>query len=154
MKIIDNKIIPQILKIKEISTGYFNVFDNILENEEKVIRVDENTKAGEHWQDILEYSENMLLHLQKMGIYLQELYEEIMKLPASDIYDFDEMLIELESYILRCQLFIKALDFNIKAEDSDYVFWIEKILKVRSWVLTRKKLFCFPRFLPSSAATS
>ncbi|NLM97966.1 MAG: DEAD/DEAH box helicase [Halanaerobiaceae bacterium] len=126
LKIIDNKIIPQILKIKEISTGYFNVFDNILENEEKVIRVDENTKAGEHWQDILEYSENMLLHLQKMGIYLQELYEEIMKLPASDIYDFDEMLIELESYILRCQLFIKALDFNIKAEDSDYVFWIEK----------------------------
>lgn len=126
LNIIDNKIISQILKINEISAGYFNVFNNIFANEDRIIRVVKDTKESDIWQDILEYSENMLLQLQKMGMHLQELYEEIMKLPASDIHDIEDMIIELQSYIMRCQLFTKSLDFNIKAEDSDYVFWIEK----------------------------
>jgi len=126
LNIIDNKIISQIIKISELSAGYFNVFDEIIDQEEKVLRIVKEVKKSSEWKDIEDFGGNFFLHLQKMGIYLNDLYEKILKLKVETVYKFEEMLTELESFILRCQLLANNLDFNIKARDSQYVFWVEK----------------------------
>lgn len=126
LNIIDSKVIPKIIKNNEISAGYFNVFDKVIDEEEKVIRIKKEVKESKEWNEIEKYGENFLIHLQKMGISLNELYENILKLNPETVYKFEEMLIELESFIMRCQLLAKNLDFNLKARDSQYVFWVEK----------------------------
>ncbi|MFP4016495.1 MAG: DEAD/DEAH box helicase, partial [Halanaerobiales bacterium] len=126
LNIIDNKIITQIIKISELSAGYFNVFDEIVDQEERVIRIVKGVKEKEEWKNIEEFGERFLTNLQKMGIYLNELLEKIMKLDLKTVYKFDEMLTELESFIFRCQVLSRNLDFNLKARDPGYVFWVEK----------------------------
>ncbi|MFW6023026.1 MAG: helicase C-terminal domain-containing protein [Halanaerobiaceae bacterium] len=126
LNIIDNRIIPQIMNINEISAGYNNTFEDIIDDEENVIRIVKSVKETDEWKIIEDYGDNFLVHLQKMGLYLNDLYEKIMKLDETTIYKFDEMLTELESFIMRCQLLANNLDFNLKARDFQYVFWIEK----------------------------
>ena len=123
---IDNKIIPQILKINDLKAGYFNNFKNIITDEEKIIRVDTGLKESQAWRELEEHGERFQVELQKLGLYLNELYEEILKFDSSTLYGFDELLMELESFIMRVQMFANNLDFNLQADDPQYVFWIEK----------------------------
>lgn len=123
---IDSRIIPQILKINDLKAGYFNNFKNIVNDEEKIIRVDAGLKERQAWQELEEYGEKFQVELQKLGLYLNELYEEILKLDSATLNDFDEYLMELESFTIRVQIFANNLDFNLLADDPGYVFWIEK----------------------------
>ena len=126
LKKIDSKIIPQILKINDLQAGYFNNFKNIFTDDERIIRVTAAVKESEAWQELEEYGGNFHIEMQKLGLYLHELYEEILKLDPSTLYELEEVLMELESFIVRIQLFANNLDFNLQAADSQHVFWIEK----------------------------
>ena len=126
LKKIDSKIIPQILKINDLQAGYFNNFKNIFTDDERIIRVTAAVKESEAWQELEEYGGDFHIEMQKLGLYLHELYEEILKLDPSTLYELEEVLMELESFIVRIQLFANNLDFNLQAADSQHVFWIEK----------------------------
>ncbi|MFW6030845.1 MAG: DEAD/DEAH box helicase, partial [Halanaerobiales bacterium] len=127
LKIIDNKIINQITKLSEISAQYYHFFDDLIAEKENKIRIVENVKNSTAWKEIEDYGENFLINIQKLGKYLNDLYQKILDLDVEVIYhDYEELLIELESFIFRCKLLANNLDFNLKARDSQYVFWIEK----------------------------
>lgn len=126
LEIIDNKIIPQIQKLSDLNGNYYHQFEDLFPEDENEVRITPELKKTSEWESVLEAGHLYLTHLGKLALYLKELYEEIIKLKADVIHRFEELLVELESFMLRCQLLFNNLDFNLKAEDEDYVFWLEK----------------------------
>ncbi|MEJ6951537.1 helicase C-terminal domain-containing protein [Natronospora cellulosivora (SeqCode)] len=127
LKLIDNNIITQILKLNEISAQYYTFFEDIIDDNETSIRIVKKVKESNTWREIEEYGDNFLINIQKLSNYLNTLYQKILELDPETIYSkFEELLIELESFILKSKLLANNLDFNLKSRDSQYVFWIEK----------------------------
>lgn len=126
LDIIDQKIIPQIHKVNDISAGYFNVFNKIIDDNEKVIRVLPPLKETSVWQEIEQFGQNFLGQLSKLGVYLNDLYDKFFQLNPGTLLKLEELLIEMESFIFRCKVLANNLEFNLNASDHQYVFWIEK----------------------------
>ncbi|ACL69549.1 helicase C-terminal domain-containing protein [Halothermothrix orenii] len=127
LKIIDTEIVPQVKRVEEQSHEYFQKLNEFVNQDgEGVIRLTQDIIEGEAYSKIVDSGDTLLGNLNNLGIYLNNLYEEFMTLNSSDISNFEELIIELEAYINRCQHFAKSLEFNIKAEEENYVFWIEK----------------------------
>ncbi len=126
LELIDNKIIPQIQKLTDLNGNYYSHFKGFFSEDENEVRITPEIKNTTEWKKLLEYGELYLIHLGKLGLYLKDLYEIILQMKVDVIYKFEELLIEMESFLLRCQLLLSNLDFNLKAEDEEYVFWLEK----------------------------
>ncbi|MFW6389531.1 MAG: DEAD/DEAH box helicase [Halanaerobiales bacterium] len=126
LNIIDQKIIPQIQKINDYSSDYYKQFELILPEEEKVIRLKEEIINKHEWQEIINFGDELISYMQKLGLYLNNLYENILNIRVDLLNKLEEILVELESNMTKCQVFIKRLDFNLKADDDDYVFWLER----------------------------
>ncbi|HLV09866.1 MAG TPA: helicase C-terminal domain-containing protein [Halanaerobiales bacterium] len=123
--IIDDKLIPQIKKLSDLKGNYFNYFNKLFSDNTTELRITSEMKASPEWENLQQYGESISSHLKKLHLYLSELYKKTVNLSTELSVD-EELIVELESFIYRFKLLYTNLDFNLQAEDSDYVFWLEK----------------------------
>lgn len=127
LNIFDNKITPQIQRIIDLSKEFSRELGNFIEgNEDNVLRLTESKVNTNDWKDVQVAGNDLAGYLNNLGLYLNQLYEEIINLDQGIINSLEDLLIELEAALLKCQQLINNLDFNLKAEDGDFVFWIER----------------------------
>ncbi|MDI3547160.1 MAG: ATP-dependent helicase DinG [Halanaerobiales bacterium] len=127
LSIFDHKLFPQIKRITDKSGDYFKKLKDLFKDQgEDVIRLTREKLNSGDWIEVQNLGEDLLGHLNNLGVYLNDLYEELLNLPDSIVAEFEEMLLELESSLLRCQQIISNLAFNLETGDEDYVFWLEK----------------------------
>lgn len=140
----DQKIIPQIQKLTELNKEYNNLLLSFFsENEYDSNRITDEFKGGDSWQDLVEFGHNLLSNMSQLGVNLNSLYETLLNLDIKLVNKLDDLLMELESYLYRCQHYFNNLGFCLDADDSNYVFWME-----------RKKDYVFQENAPLDISTS
>ncbi|QTL98403.1 DEAD/DEAH box helicase [Iocasia frigidifontis] len=126
LELIDYKLITNIQNLKDMSATYERDLNNIFtEDSMGSIKISGKIKNEELWQEFVSSAEKLLGNINKLIFHTRDLYEEILSLQGLQD-DFEDLLIELESYLLRCQHYADNLAFNIKAEDDEFVFWLER----------------------------
>ncbi|MFN2339882.1 MAG: helicase C-terminal domain-containing protein [Halanaerobium sp.] len=122
-EILDKKIIPTTQKIKDLIPQYFNELKDLISDyKDKKITVDANLKTNPKWQEFYQTAEDLAAYLKNDFSFLQIIYENLyLGLEA----ETEESEMKIKSSLNRCQDLIKRIEFNLKAEDDDYVFWLE-----------------------------
>lgn len=125
--ILDNKITPLIKRIDEFSKNYYNILKGFFNKYAKdyQLRLKNNFTSTGEWKNVYENGDKLLGYLTNLNYYFNDLYEDIMLKDNFD-EDMDETLMELEAILGRLSKLINNLDFNLQAEESNYVFWLEK----------------------------
>ena len=126
-KAIDQRIIPLIKRIRELSKNYYNKLVDFFNNNtsELQLRLTEDIIESGEWQKVYQSGDNLIGHLDNLTFYLNNLYEDLV---VKDLIreELQDSLIELEAVIDRGNRLTNYLEFNLKAEEKDYVFWLEK----------------------------
>lgn len=122
-EILDKKIIPTTQKIRDLIPQYFNELKALISDyKDKKITVDENLKSNPKWKEFHKTAQDLAAYLKNDFSFLQIIYENLyLGLEA----ETDESEMKIKSSLNRCQDLIKRIEFNLKAEDDDYVFWLE-----------------------------
>jgi len=122
-EILDKKIIPTTQKIRDLIPQYFNELKNLISNyKDKKITIDDNLKNNPKWNEFYQTAEDLAAYLKNNFSFLQIIYENLyLGLEA----ETDESEMKIKSSLNRCQDLIKRIEFNLQAEDDDYVFWLE-----------------------------
>ncbi|MFP4020753.1 MAG: helicase C-terminal domain-containing protein [Halanaerobium sp.] len=122
-EILDQKIIPTTQKIKDLIPQYFNELKDLISDyKDKKITVDNKLKSNPKWEEFFKTAEDLAAYLKNTFSFLQIIYENLyLGLEA----ETDESEMKIKSSLNRCQDLIKRVEFNLKAEDDDYVFWLE-----------------------------
>lgn len=121
--ILDKKLIPTTQKIGDLIPQYFNELkDLIADYKDKKIRVNKKLTSNPKWEEFYQTAEDLASYLKNILGFLQIIYENLY-LELQEENDENEM--KIKSSINRCQDLIKRIEFNLKAEDDDYVFWLE-----------------------------
>jgi ATP-dependent DNA helicase DinG len=122
-EILDKKIIPTTQKIRDLIPQYFNELKDLISDyKDKKITVDNNLKNNPKWQEFYQTAEDLAAYLKNVFSFLQIIYENLyLGLEA----ETEESEMKIKSSLNRCQDLIKRIEFNLKAEDDDYVFWLE-----------------------------
>jgi len=123
-KILDAKIIPTAQKIRDLIPQYFNQLKALLEQEKgKRITLNEKLKSRKLWQEFSLTAENLSGYIKNTAVFLKMIYEHLY-LDSEDNTDENEM--KITSSINRASALVESIDFNLEADDDDYVFWLEK----------------------------
>ncbi len=122
-EILDKKIIPTTQKIRDLIPQYFNELKDLISDyKDQKITVDNNLKNNPKWQEFYQTAEDLAAYLKNVFSFLQIIYENLyLGLEA----ETEESEMKIKSSLNRCQDLIKRIEFNLKAEDDDYVFWLE-----------------------------
>ncbi|MFW6266905.1 MAG: helicase C-terminal domain-containing protein [Halanaerobium sp.] len=122
-EILDQKIIPTTQKIRDLIPQYFNQLKNLISNyKDKKITVNESLKNNPKWKEFYQSAEDLAAYLKNVFSFLQIIYENLyLGLEA----ETEESEMKIKSSLNRCQDLIRRIEFNLKAEDDDYVFWLE-----------------------------
>lgn len=127
LDIIDKKIVPGIQGVTDRSGDYFQAVKTFFgEQEDRVLRITEKEICLEGWQVIQDSGQLLLGRLRNLGSYLGDLYRGMAGLDLILLENFEELLQELEAVLNRCHLLADNLQFNLEAEDEEYVFWMEQ----------------------------
>ncbi|MGM0548151.1 MAG: helicase C-terminal domain-containing protein [Bacillota bacterium] len=122
-EILDKKVIPITQKIRDLIPQYFNELKTLISDyKKKKITVDEQLKNSPKWQEFKETAENLAAYLKNNFSFLQIIYENLY---LGLELETDESEMKIKSSLNRCQDLIKRVEFNLKAADTDYVFWLE-----------------------------
>lgn len=136
--ILDAKLIPTAQKINDLIPQYFNELKAIVNNYQKrKITVDEKLKNTAKWQEFKKTAENLAAYLKNIAGFLQIIYDNLY-LDIDDNTDENEM--KITSSINRCHTLIERIEFNLKAEDEDYVYWLESSFYRGSEQLVQKSV--------------
>lgn len=121
--ILDKRLIPTSQKIRDLIPQYFNELKNLIADyKDKKITVNAKLKNNPKWQEFHKTAEDLAAYLKNNFSFLQIIYENLyLGLEA----ETDESEMKIKSSLNRCQDLIKRIEFNLKAEDDDYVFWLE-----------------------------
>ncbi|SFL14025.1 helicase C-terminal domain-containing protein [Halanaerobium salsuginis] len=122
-EILDKRLIPTAQKIRDLIPQYFKELQDLIgEFKDKKITVNEKVKNNAVWQEFFQTAIDLAAYLKNELTYLQIIYENLyLELAESN----DENELKLKSTIGRCQDLIKRVEFNLAAEDENYVFWLE-----------------------------
>jgi ATP-dependent DNA helicase DinG len=122
-EILDKKIIPTTQKIRDLIPQYFNELKDLISDyKDKKITVNADLKNNPKWQEFYQTAQDLAAYLKNVFSFLQIIYENLyLGLEA----ETDESEMKIKSSLNRCQDLIKRIEFNLKAEDDDYVFWLE-----------------------------
>ncbi|TDP94149.1 ATP-dependent DNA helicase DinG [Halanaerobium saccharolyticum] len=122
-EILDKRIIPTTQKIRDLIPQYFNELKDLISDyKDKKITVDDKLKSNPKWQEFYQTAQDLAAYLKNDFSFLQIIYENLyLGLEA----ETDESEMKIKSSLNRCQDLIKRIEFNLKAEDDDYVFWLE-----------------------------
>lgn len=138
-KIIDNKIIPRVQQVQEISNNYFSQLDDFHgDKQQKMLRLTAGLTSSEAWYHLVESGEKLGGFLKNLGVSLKKLYEELQKNDLSQIEEIEERLLELESALNTCQQLAGDLDFNLNTADDNYVYWLEKEYRFNDFQVSQK----------------
>ncbi len=124
-QIIDQDIIPKIKKLEENNKEYFLMLDKFYQNQEQssVIISDEITE-DETYKEINNKGFNFHKNYDDLMNYIKRL---INQLKIIENYDkIESELQELKQNLTSVNELAFNLLFNLEADDSDYVFWLEK----------------------------
>ena len=122
-EILDKKIIPTSQKIRDLIPQYFNELKNLIADyKDKKITVDKKLKENSKWNKFHKTAEDLAAYLKNIFSFLQIMHENLyLGLDA----ETDESEMKIKSSLNRCQDLIKRIEFNLKADNDDYVFWLE-----------------------------
>jgi ATP-dependent DNA helicase DinG len=124
---IDQRIIPQIQRVRDLSQHYYTKLDNFFENNtlEHQLRLTDEVVTQKDWEKIYNSGDELIGYLSNLTVYLNYLYEDLV---VKDVVreELSDILVDLEAVIGRGQKLTNYLDFNLKVEDKEYVFWLEK----------------------------
>ncbi len=121
LNIIDQKILPGIVNIKELNTSYFNQINNYLKKkDDSTYRIKKDIIEEEDWKFINITGEKILVYLKKLILSLNKIYKNIYEKTDTNL------VLELDSNINRLEIFIEELDFNLYLKDENFVYWLEK----------------------------
>lgn len=126
-KMIDNKIIPLLKKVKEIGSEYRAIladFFNDFENEYQIRLTAEKLNKNK-WQKVYQIGDELIGYLKNLNYNLNSIYEDLLLLNEETKELLTESILDLEAAIGRAQILIDRLSFNLQAEKQNYVFWLE-----------------------------
>jgi len=127
--IIDNKILSQVIRVKENTEDYFNELEKLLKNNnKKMLRLTDKITETPAWEQIRETGQKLMKYLNNLCFYQKKLYKKLNTI-FTDNDKLEELLIELKSNINSYQEIINTLRFNLQTEDENYVFWLERNFK-------------------------
>ncbi|PRX33617.1 ATP-dependent DNA helicase DinG [Orenia metallireducens] len=126
---IDNKLVPLVRKVNDLSHSLFNnlikFIDNKTKGRDRKLRLLESIRAEDYWQDnlMIEF-ENLLINLNDLGKNLSELLEDVISY-EDEIDEIDAVKLELKAKvesILKVGADIAEL---VNFPEEDYVYWLE-----------------------------
>lgn len=122
--ILDKKIIPTTQKIRDLIPQYFKELKDIIADDRKQkLRIDKKLCSTLKWKEFAKTAEDLAAYLKNNLGFLQLIYENLyLELQQ----ETDESEMKIKSVINRCHDLIKRIEFNLYAEDDDYVYWLEK----------------------------
>jgi len=126
---IDNKLVPLVRKINDLSHSLFNnlikFIDNRTKGRDRKLRLIEAIREEKYWQDSLMVEfDNLLINLNDLGKNLSELLEDIESY-EDEIDEVEAIKLELNAKvdsILKVGADIAEL---INFPEEDYVYWLE-----------------------------
>lgn len=122
-EILDKKIIPTTQKIKDLIPQYFNELKDLISDyKQKKITVNQSLKNNPKWDEFKVTAEDLSAYLKNNLGFLEILYENLY-LDLEE--DTEENEMKIKSSINRCHDIIKRIEFNLGADDDDYVYWLE-----------------------------
>ena len=146
-EILDKKLIPTTQKIRDLIPQYFNQLKDLISNyKDKKIAVDSNLKNNPKWKDFYQTAEDLAAYLKNNFSFLQIIYENLyLGLEA----ETEESEMKIKSSLNRCQDLIRRIEFNLNAEDDDYVFWLESsYYRVSEQIVQKSAPIDAGKFLP------
>ncbi|HKL75901.1 MAG TPA: helicase C-terminal domain-containing protein, partial [Halanaerobiales bacterium] len=137
-KVLDNKITPLIKRIDEFSKNYYNIVKGFFNeySDDYQLRLKNKYMKTDKWEKVYRNGDKLLGYLTNLNYYFNDLYEDLM-LNDNLSEDFDETIVELESILGRLSKLIDNLDFNLEAEENNYVFWLEKKRKRENSIINQ-----------------
>lgn len=126
-KLIDNKLIPLVKRIADYSKTYYSDLKNFFENNsaQYQLRLKEGIMSTAGWQDLYESGDKLSGYLSNLNYHLNDLYERLFLRDGIE-EKMKEGILELEAALVRLTKIQNNLDFNLRADETDYVFWLEK----------------------------
>jgi ATP-dependent DNA helicase DinG len=126
---IDNKLVPLVRKVNDLSHNLFNnlirFIDNNTKGRDRKLRLIESIRDGQYWQEslIVEF-DNLLINLNDLGKNLSELLEDI-EFYEDEIDEVEAVKLELNAKIESILKVGADIAELINFPEEDYVYWLE-----------------------------